>query len=219
MGGPAISAVLASNPPTDWTAIHEGMSSGGDPGHADKSGNGATEKHNSQSLSVRALLETRSKIFRKPESFFDPFASPLLFFRTPSSDLPSDEPLEEPPPDGTPPAEWIRKRRVYRRHPPTDSGLKLPRVRVETGIDNILAEQGRELVEAWRRSLGLNGRSGGGKRWEGFERIHGIGRKEGLNLEEMQKAELMEVDGLGMWTEDDLLRAGEWFGDVLRREI
>ena len=35
----------------------------------------------------------------------------------------------------------------------------------------------------------------------------------------MQKAELAEVDGLGFWTEDDLLRAGEWFGDVLRREM
>ena len=171
IGGPAISAVLASNPVTDWTAIYEGMSSGGEPGHADKSGNQIIEGHNSQSLPVRALLETRSKIFRKPESFFDPFASPLLFFRTASSDLPSNEPLEEPPPDGTPPPEWIRKRRVYRRHPPTGSGLKLPRVRVEIGRDNILAEQGRELAEAWRRSLGLSGRSGGEKRWEGFERI------------------------------------------------
>ncbi|MCJ1351009.1 MAG: hypothetical protein MMC33_000991 [Icmadophila ericetorum] len=216
----AIRSVMVSNPITDWTAIHEGMMNSGGSSECDNSdGNGTLEGGNASAsgFSVQALLETRSKIFRKPEAYFDQFASPLLFFRTPSSDLPSDAPSEEPPSGEAASPEWIKKRRSYRRHPPTVSALRLPRVRVEVGSGNILAEQGRELAAALKRSLGFNGRAGGGKRWEAFEEIHGFVKKDEVNVEEMGKAEVVEKDGLGLWTEDDLLRAGEWFREALRK--
>ncbi len=43
-------------------------------------------------LSTTTLVSLRKSLFPKPESYFDPFASPLLFFRTPGIDIPSDDP-------------------------------------------------------------------------------------------------------------------------------
>ena len=41
---------------------------------------------------TEGLLNIRSKLFRNPESYFDPFASPILFLRAPGRDCPSETP-------------------------------------------------------------------------------------------------------------------------------
>ena len=42
------------------------------------------------------LLALRTQLFRTPEAYFDPFASPILFFRSAGIDIPSPPPLVSP---------------------------------------------------------------------------------------------------------------------------
>ncbi|GAB7338324.1 hypothetical protein MBLNU457_4634t1 [Dothideomycetes sp. NU457] len=49
-------------------------------------------------ISPSTLLQARRTLFQKPEHYFDPFASPTLFFRSPGVPIPPgsfDEPLDE----------------------------------------------------------------------------------------------------------------------------
>jgi len=155
-------------------------------------------------LSVDDLLTLRKTFFGKPEKYFDPFASPLLFFRTSSSDLPrefsandfssnnlnAEEALAEPG----------KQRRSHRKYPPTGSGLLLPYVRVEVGKGNVLRDQGVELVDFMRRS---------------YERSEAERTASGRSVEK-RTFDLVEREGLGFWYKKEMLEIGSWFGQVLR---
>lgn len=157
-------------------------------------------------LSIEGLLAFRKAYFTKAEMFFDPFASPLLFFRTPSFDLPyqqllypfDDPPSEYPSENETSPT-IIRKRRSHRKYPPLSSTLRMPRMRVDVGKKSVLRDQGLELVELMRKSVRRSEQEMGG-----FS-------------EEKTKIEEIEREGLGLWDEREMIEIGQWLGEALRK--
>ena len=238
-GKPGISAAVLGHPIVDWTSLFPSTedavprttapledplypqipgtqdiafskSSAGSLANADPNG----------AISVDSLITLRSTLFAKPETYFDPFASPLLFFRTPGYDLPPDpsayvglrtnganDDLE--PKD--PPLPPVKKRRSHRKYPPGSSSLRLPRLRVEVGKENALRAQGLELVELARRSVGLWEEGGKATIWEddGTTKLEAnVGTK---------RVELVEREELGLWGEREMAEIGQWFGEVLRR--
>lgn len=169
------------------------------------------------------LLHARDTLFAKPEHHHDPFASPLLFFRTASSDIPPPSSPSSPssPPD-TPtenPAliDFIRPRRAHRRHPPIGSGFVLPRTRVYVGRASVLRDQGVEFAEGMRRSWWVSARArvkAGGAGSVGED--DGGQKVEGHNAE--GRVEVREVEGAGLWGDEEMCGVGEWVAGVLRGE-
>ena len=159
----------------------------------------------SDPLPIGGLLQIRRHYFRKPESYFDPFASPLLFFRTPSAELPRESPANytiiDQSEKGGDSAESVNKRRSPRKYPPTDSNLLLPWMRVDVGKENVLQDQGLEFVELMRRS---------------FRRSR-VERSASAQKEVHRTFEVVEREGMGLWDAKDALEIGQWFGEVLRK--
>lgn len=216
-----IKAAAIGNPIVDWTSL----SPAGDNGVAladlspketisTNASNIAPQwpaTQHGQTLSHDAILHLRSRLFTRPENYFDPFASPLLFFRTPASDIPGDtalhQLLDRPAVKNAPRTEEVcsthaKKRRSHRKYPPNGSGLRLPYMRFEVGIDNALKAQGKEMVEVLKKSV---------RHWE--EESYGATSKEALS----QRIQLLEREGLGWWNEKEITEIGSWFGDYLRR--
>jgi acetyl esterase/lipase len=82
IGEPGIVAAAVSSPIVDWIAfdnedIHDH--------HVD----GSLNQSQQAELTPRALLDHRRTIFRRPDAYFDPFASPVLFFRSAGADVPA----------------------------------------------------------------------------------------------------------------------------------
>jgi acetyl esterase/lipase len=87
IGVPGIVAAAVSSPIVDWVAFdNEDM--------LDDIESGLKEPHQAD-LTLRALLDQRRTIFRRPDAYFDPFASPVLFFRSAGADIPPP-PVEHP---------------------------------------------------------------------------------------------------------------------------
>ncbi len=236
---PGISGAAIGNPIVDWTSLFPAKEedesqnmappeesiysqpSGIQDGASTKgSANNRTKAESSGILSTEGLMNLRSTLFAKPETYFDPFTSPLLFFRTPGYDLPptpsafaslringsdNDEQVIN---DSVPP---IKKRRSHRKYPPSTSNLRLPRLRVEVGKENALRTQGLELVELARRSIGLWEEGGRDSVWEedGTTKL-----RPGVAEERVQ---FIEREELGLWGERRMAEIGQWFGEVLRR--
>ncbi|MCJ1223981.1 hypothetical protein MMC12_000624 [Toensbergia leucococca] len=194
-----VSAAAVINPITDWTAledlgpattIHLAGVPPSKPEHA------SLPSLTSLSPNAHSLLSLRKTLFLTPSAYFDPFASPLLFFRTPSTEIPP------PPSPSSDPSPSIptKKRRSHRRHPPLNSGLRLPSMRVEVVRESVLRGQGEEFAELLGRSVGVYG--GGG----GYGDFGAGGGEEGrVNL--MMREEVGEEE----WEE-----VGIWLGGVLR---
>jgi acetyl esterase/lipase len=91
VGQPGIVVAAVSNPVVDWVSL--------DQVSKPKAGLSVSKKSSLQESTVRteveSLLQLRRRLFRKPEDYFDPFASPVLFFRSASAEVP-------PPPQDIP---------------------------------------------------------------------------------------------------------------------
>ena len=187
-----ISAAAVGNPILDWTGLFEET--------ADIDVPHIPSGRRDQPLSVLDLHTLRSEIFRKPEAYFDPFASPLLFFRTPSTDVPNEvSPIIKEA--GSLDTRQIRKRRSLRKYPPTGFDLILPTVRLEVGSQSPLKDQGTELIDLMRKSSQRTGDESIALPTNASERRY----------------EFVETKGMGLWDENRMLEIGKWFGDVLRR--
>lgn len=204
-----ISALAVGNPILDWTALTRSdfnqnvLQSG-----IFRKVGGLPKGANNESLSANGLCDIREAFFSKAEKYFDPFASPMLFFRTPSSEIPKDAAtstehslLNGGPEDESPSLPLAKKRLSARIYPPTGSNLLLPWTRVEVGKDCTLKDQGVDLVELMRKSFR---------------------RSEVERTAEAQKAvrrnfEIVERAGVGLWNEKDVLEIGQWFGENLRK--
>lgn len=205
----SISAAVLGNPISDWTALFPADQSTDaiDPTslryHATKDPKASTAAfHDGQTTG--SLLRLRDKIFPRPAKFFDPFASPSLFFRTPSIDLPPTVNLLLVEPSSSEPEipePLVRKRRSHRTHPPLNSNLRIPRIRVEVGRENVLHDQGIELSQLMRRSVTLRQRTA---------RSLEEGEADGED-----QIELLERDGAGLWGEKEAGDVGRWFAEVL----
>ena len=153
---------------------------------------------------LKSLLTMREKLFTKAEKYHDPFASPLLFFRTPSSDLPTEFgrlDLESDLDTGHQTTEAVKKRRSLRKYPPRGSNGVLPHMRVDVGKENILREQGIELIELMRRS---HSRAG-------------VERNTFQEILPSRIFDVVERPGCGWWHKKEIQEIGSWFGEVLRR--
>lgn len=113
-------------------------------------------------ISANDLRALRKCIFSKPEYYFDPFASPLLFFRTPGIDVPPEDSLTPDPDQSSPSLEAepaTRRRKAHRRFPPSGSRLRLPNMRVSVKEESLLRDQGVTFVDLMRRSIVLHERA------------------------------------------------------------
>ncbi|KAF2139427.1 uncharacterized protein K452DRAFT_289987 [Aplosporella prunicola CBS 121167] len=159
-------------------------------------------------LPVAALTRARKAFFSTPDGYFDRFASPIHFFRTPEigevirQGYDEDDDLagfemprlgaESPTSFREPGAPVFEKRRRARRlFPPTGGGLRLPPMRVSVGAHAILHDQGQELVKLMRRS---------------------ISRDEKSDIEAELRVRFAPKAGAGLWTGP--ARASNWRMEV-----
>ena len=213
LGKQGISAAALGNPVSDWTALFleiQSASSVNQSTRRDKASS-AHQLNSSASASItndsptmQSLLTLRKKLFRKQEHFFDPFASPMLYFRNPSFDLPIELPsylakLSTPDisiSDTDSSEATTKKRRSHRKYPPLSSGLRLPKVRVELGNDSILKSQGMELAELMQRSIDV---------WEND------GGRYTNHTEGRERIQLVQKEGFGLWDDKAMTGIGNWF--------
>ncbi|KAL8736767.1 MAG: hypothetical protein Q9166_000133 [cf. Caloplaca sp. 2 TL-2023] len=155
---------------------------------------------------TRDLKPLYTTSFARPEHRYDPFASPLLFFRTPAYDLPTPSlygmPLSPEPagqghsqvPDTHATSQLIPKRRSHRKYPPSGSELRLPVTRIHVGDKFMMKGQAVEFAELMRRSVNL------------YEE-----QSERAN----ERVQIVEREGEGMWGEKEIAEIGSWMGEVL----
>ena len=238
----AVKALVLGKPVVDWTAMYPIASSVAEDltpaeDEAQAVGNSPKATHpksrkkepapvdswlahaSSPLLSASTLLQARDTLFAKPEHYHDPFASPLLFFRSASSDIPPPEyTFSHHFPDSVSSAPslsqaavttFLKPRRAYMRYPPPGSALVLPRTRVDVGRESVLRDQGVELAEAMGRSWALYGGQGAGRgKGAGAERGDGHG-------EDVVNVEVREVEGEGLWGEEELVGVGRLVAETL----
>lgn len=78
-GQPGVVAAAVNNPIVDWVSVA-----------ASEPGRKTSQRLNGQQPTIRDQLRTlRARVFRKPEHYFDPFASPLLLFRSAGVAIPA----------------------------------------------------------------------------------------------------------------------------------
>lgn len=210
-----ITAGVIGNPIADWTSLSfedrgadttHGKSAS-DPDVATKRLHASDSSNSSERLTIKSLISLRDEIFPKEETYFDPFASPSLFFRTPSYDLPPPlqrfsfmDPMPNQESEDTS-APLVKKRRSHRRHPPASSELLIPRMRFEVGKESVWKNQGLELAELTRRSVDL---------WENEERL-ASSRKDGKS-----RIDLVQRAGSRLWGDKEITEIGHWFAEVFR---
>ncbi|MDI1489753.1 MAG: hypothetical protein OHK93_000951 [Ramalina farinacea] len=162
--------------------------------------------------SMSALMARRKEIFLKPDHFFDPFASPLLFFRTPCFDLPykythpalvaSSEASERDAASTDESTTPLKRKRTYdRRFPSSGSETVFPPMRLAVSEDWMLKRQSLELQHRVGKSLRRQ------------ERKHAEGEmSEGNNPVLVEEVNLSKSKSTS-----DVLLAARWLGEVLRR--
>lgn len=87
-GEPGIVAAAVNNPLADWVQPEDEIHVTAPKSSLAKFG----QSYNG--LEITDLLRARGSYFPKPETYFDPFASPLLFFRSPGIAVPSNSRTE-----------------------------------------------------------------------------------------------------------------------------
>lgn len=158
-----IRAVHVSDPFVDWVGLDEAKSKA---------------KESSTEDALAYLLTMRSRLFRTPSAYFDPFASPILFLRAPGRDTPTthSSPLtkneDDLYPETNSDADAYRpydddmtsavgyappkRRKVLRRWPPVPGDVVLPYTRIMVseggGLNAVLRDQGREMADVMRKA-------------------------------------------------------------------
>ena len=250
MGRPSVVAAAVNCPTLDWTFGLDGPApdspsenvvdeEGGPPPSSRPKGRPAKMRLPSSwsrysshpRLSATDMSNTRQRCFDKPASYFDPFASPLLFFRTAGVELPTEDPssrhngyaqipIVDPIPTVPPP-----RRTAHRRYPPTGMGLRLPRMRISVGTENILHDQGSELAGLMRRSIVSND-SGTQERLmdeNDAELRPNTNMVDAVRLDAERRIQLVCRQGLGLWcnsdqidsSSSDVVDVGRWLRQAL----
>ncbi len=172
-----IHSVAVSEPIVDWVNLGTESEEGPDTLTPSKR---KTKPGPYPSADANSLLSLRSKLFPKPDNYFDPFASPTLFLRAPGRDCPQPEcdpaaeaygpydddahmrshsvPSSQSQEEDPAPVRPIKRRKVLRRWPPNalPESVRLPYFRVYVSNDQhgeglVLRQQGEELVELMKR--------------------------------------------------------------------
>ena len=201
-----ISALAVGNPILDWTAlIPRDPKPNVSQAQFFRKGGASPRGADNESLTANGLCKIRDTFFSKAETYFDPFASPLLFFCSPRTELPDEvDPFIEyslfngVPEEEDHPVQPVVKQRWHLRYPPPGSNLMLPWTKVDVGNDCILADQGAYLVKMMRRSFEDSGADGVAH----------------ANIK--RDFEIVHRDGIGLWDEKHALEIGRWLGEKLR---
>ena len=178
-------------------------------------------------LSTDMLETLRKDFFKKPVNYFDPFASPIHFFRSPSVVVPQDPTLIM---DGEDPLSVLastttKPRKAHRTFPPSNSTLILPSFRLSTGSQNPLLDSNEECVKVLRRSVMRSAlkRSNVQVELDRFEEdeLNEDERLEAAVQEAEEKVEWHVGEGPGLWGtsgrywREEVQRVGKWFRRVL----
>ncbi len=174
-------------------------------------------------LPTVTLCGERDMLFRRPDDYFDRFASPIHFFRSPYAQLilpQSDDVSASLQPDleldmesqmhlnhfssldsnslVAPIVPALARCRSYARHyPPAGTNLSLPSWNVTTGLHSPLFDQANDLAKMIKRSVArhmLKSQSGRTKWFDATEKQ----RYEELA---QQRIDFHVGQGLGLWTQ------------------
>ncbi|KAF7185246.1 hypothetical protein HII31_13521 [Pseudocercospora fuligena] len=169
-GEPGVVAAAVSNPIADWTELD-----------TDSLSEMATRsKSQAQQLSseLEKLRAQRDVLFRKPEHYFDPFASPMLFFRSPGVHVPEmteqkilddmdqlalfarEEHMRQESAIKNSPVKDARStrekeeppKRTSKRFPSKAFNLRLPSFHITAGLGSALDDQAAELAKQLNQS-------------------------------------------------------------------
>ena len=196
---PAIVAAAVNNALVDWVSLAETT----DTPAKRRLPKSASSIVDGSDQELQTLLQLRQELFAKPENYFDPFASPMLFFRSAGTTVPPA--LATVPIDDldqlsefereaihrqelaatgdlrdhtTPDAKsTMAQRRASRRFPSKALGLRLPQFHISAGHHSPLRDQIHELTSALHQSFARESKN---KSTESF----GFGRKQLLDEEE-----------------------------------
>lgn len=171
------------------------------------------------------LSGERDVLFRRPEDYFDRFASPIHFFRSPhghllyptsDDDLASSSPASNIEPldveaqmslnhyqsfddtPTTPELPTLARCRAYARiYPPAGTNISLPAMHITTGLQSPLSDQASELAKMVQRSIArqMLKRQAGRSRWLDAK------EKETYEKYASDKVRYVEHENLGLWTE------------------
>jgi acetyl esterase/lipase len=219
-GEPGIVAAAINNPLADWVQPEEELHVTAPKSSLAKFG----QKYNG--LEIADLLRARGNYFLKPESYFDPFASPLLFFRTPGTAVPSNSRTElddlellsaieredfhrqqallsgmsnvtlQDIASGADEAKPATPRKSSRLFPNASLKLDLPSFRIATGNTSPLSDQAHELSQVLRKSFIRQYRAHHGRR-------SGFGHKILMDHEAEQMDEEQRLEKLAEQAEAD----------------
>ena len=168
-GEPRVVAAAVSNPVVDWIPL-------GSDSNVSKRG----ISKDTSSSELTELLRLRSQLFTKPEHYFDPFASPILFFRSAGAEVPPAPP--DIPVDDLEQLSLAEREEAHRNHGETAFGkenirfvadenaspvlrkasrrfpskalnLRLPQFHISTSTTSPLHEQAHELSHVLRQSF------------------------------------------------------------------
>ncbi|KAH7074306.1 Alpha/Beta hydrolase protein [Paraphoma chrysanthemicola] len=171
---------------------------------------------------VRSLTLARDLLFRKTENYFDPFASPIHYFRSPVAQLVlphSEDTSASLQPDilhdaeiqmtlnhytagggwanAAPELPTLTRCRAYMRgYPPAGSKINFPAWNVTTGLESPLSDQSKEITKMLRRSIARHTLKGhaGRTRW------HDAIEKQMYEEIAEERVLLNDCPGVGLWT-------------------
>ena len=176
-------------------------------------------------LPALTLSGERDVIFRKPEDYFDRFASPIHFFRSPHAQLifPQHEDITaSKQPDEIvdletqmqlnhyaslgnndtiePALSTLARCRSYaRNYPSAGTRLSLPVWNITYGLHSLLSDQAIELAKMTRRSIARQTL----KAHSGRTRWHDATEKEKYDELAQERVQLNACEGTGLWTQQD----------------
>ncbi|KAL6709976.1 hypothetical protein ACN47E_000761 [Coniothyrium glycines] len=172
-------------------------------------------------IPTSTLSLMRDTLFRRPEDYFDRFASPIHMFRSPHAELvvlPEDQSHASQKPESHVDMEaqfsldhyaaanfaskalpemlrLARCRSYARNYPPAGSTYSLPAWNISTGSRSPLSDHALELVKMLRRSIARQTL----KNHTGRARWHDMSEKENYEQLAQQRIHTSINDGLGLW--------------------
>lgn len=218
-GEPGVVAAAINNPLADWVQPEDEIDVTSPKSSLARFG----QKHDG--LRLDDLLRARGNFFPKPETYFDPFASPLLFFRTPGAAVPPNRRSEV---DDLELLSAIERedfhrqqmllsgmsnvslqdiasgkdevkpvaRKASRLFPNKGLNLELPSLYVSAGNTSPLSDQAQELSQAMRKSIARQYRAK-------YSRRSGFGHKMLMDHEAEQMDEEQRLEKLAEEAEAD----------------
>jgi hypothetical protein len=176
-------------------------------------------------LPALTLSGERDVLFQRPEHYFDRFASPIHFFRSPHAQLifpQADDILASQQPEelldmetqlalshfasfdkavkAAPALPTLQRCRAYaRNYPPAGTHIKLPVWNITNGLQSPLSDHTLELAKMIRRSIARQEL----KRHSGRTRWHDAAEKAQYEELTRDRVQVNEHDGLALWTQQD----------------